>query len=286
MDPVKIAVVQGNIDQYKKWDSTYEEEIVRSYSTLTSKAETQHPALIVWPETAVPGWIPNDAHYTQWIQEIAKESRAHLLVGAVTHQEDNRDYNAAFLFSPNGEILGEYLKRHLVPFGEYIPLRRFLSPFINVVNEVGSISEGPGATLLTLPGATLGVSICFEGLFPRLIAGFAQNGAQILVNITNDGWYRRTAAPEQHFAASVLRAVENRRWVVRAANTGYSGFISPRGEIVAKTNLMEPAVLIGEPVPMNVLTFYSRHGDILVGVCGLFCLGGFAFLFFKSKRNR
>jgi apolipoprotein N-acyltransferase len=283
--PIPMAVVQGNIDQYKKWDAAYEEEIVRAYSTLTKEAGTKHPALIVWPETAVPGWIPNDTRYTQWIKNLAEDNQSFLLTGAVTRQENNRDYNAAFLLSPAGDFLGFYRKIHLVPFGEYVPLRTLLTPFVGVLNDLGSFDKGSEATLLTIPHARLGVTICFEGLFPRLVSRFTRESAQILINITNDGWYRHTAAPEQHFAASVIRAVENRRWVVRAANTGYSGFISPQGAVVAKTKLMEPSVLYGQPVPMDGQTWYVQHGDIFVGICALFIFGGLAHAFFL-KRNR
>ena len=281
--PIDVAVVQGNIDQYKKWDSAYEEEIVRSYSALTQEAGAKHPTLIVWPETAVPGWIPNDARYTQWVKSLAKDTNTHLLTGAVTRQEDNRDYNAAFLLSPTGEFLGLYRKMHLVPFGECVPLRALLTPFVGVLNELGSFEAGPGAELLPIPGARLGVNICFEGLFPRLISRFTQEGAQILINITNDGWYRHTAAPEQHFAASVIRAVENRRWVVRAANTGYSGFISPQGKVMGKTRLMEPSVLYGQPAPMDFQTWYVQHGDSLIGVLALFLFGGIVAVVLSKK---
>ncbi|MBK8575019.1 MAG: apolipoprotein N-acyltransferase [Elusimicrobia bacterium] len=272
--PVDVAVVQGNIDQYKKWDAAYENEIVRSYSALTREAGLTHPALILWPETAVPGWIPNDARYTQWIQKLAQENQTHLLTGAVTRQE-NRDYNAAFLFSPAGKIIAHYRKMHLVPFGEYVPLRALLAPFVSVLNDLGSFDQGREATVITIPGARLGVNICFEGLFPTLVTRFTNNGAQVLINITNDGWYRHTAAPEQHFSSSVIRAVENRRWIVRAANTGYSGFISPKGKITSRTRLLEPAVLRDSVEPLNVLTFYARHGDLFIVLCALLLAFGF-----------
>lgn len=268
-----VAVIQGNIDQYKKWDAAYEEEIVRSYSTLTREAALKKPVLIVWPETAVPGWIPNDPKITRWLTDAARESRTFLLIGAVSRQERG-DFNAAFLLSPKGEIVGQYRKEHLVPFGEYVPLRPLLSRCVGVLNDLGSFSPGGEVSGLSFPEARLGVNICFEGLFPHLIRRFTVQGAQVLVNLTNDGWYRDTAAPEQHFAANVLRAVENRRWVVRAANTGYSGFISPRGEITGRTNLLEPAILFGRPQPMEGLTFYARHGDVFVGVCAFFLLIG------------
>jgi apolipoprotein N-acyltransferase len=233
-DPISMAIVQGNIDQYKKWDRAYVDEIMSIYSALTRDAAQHKPHLILWPETAVPGWVPNEPEPTQWVSGLARATAVPLLVGAVT-RETTGDFNAAFLVSSNGHWADIYRKVHLVPFGEFVPFRRLLSPFIRVLNDLGTFDAGPSAHVISTSGARLGVTICFEGFFPRLVRRFTANGAQVLVNITNDGWYRDTAAPEQHFAPSVLRAVENRRWVVRAANTGYSGFISPRGERTAMT---------------------------------------------------
>lgn len=280
--PVPIAIVQGNIDQYKKWDRAYEEEIVHAYSTLTRQAAGSKPALVVWPETAVPGWVPNEERQTRWLTDLARSSKIFLLAGAVT-RETSGDFNAAFLVSDDGNILGRYRKMHLVPFGEYVPLRRWFAPFIKALNDLGSFDQGPEPTVLPVPSARLGVTICFEGLFPHLVRQFSRNGAHILINITNDGWYRDTAAPEQHFSAAVLRAVENRRWMVRAANTGYSGFISPRGEIVSRTDLLKPAILEGVSFPIETQTFYVRHGDVWVVLCALFLICGVTIFYFKNK---
>jgi apolipoprotein N-acyltransferase len=270
-DPVPMAIVQGNIDQYKKWDRSYVEEIMSAYSALTREAARLKPALIVWPETAVPGWFPNEPEPTQWVKSLARQSAVSLLVGAVT-REKTGDYNAAFLISPEGDWVDRYRKMHLVPFGEFVPFRRLLSPFVRVLNDLGTFDGGPSANVLQTPRARVGVSICFEGLFPHLVRRFTLNGAQVLVNITNDGWYRDTAAAEQHFSASVLRAVENQRWMVRAANTGYSGFISPRGELRSRSELLQPAVLSASPSLREDLTFYTKRGDVFVGLCAILLL--------------
>ncbi len=272
-NPWPMAIIQGNIDQYKKWDRSYVDEIMSVYSTLTRDAALEKPRLIVWPETAVPGWIPNEPEPSQWVSDLARQSAVPLLVGAVT-REQTGDYNAAFLISEDGKWADRYRKVHLVPFGEFVPFRRILSPFIRVLNDLGTFDAGPSAHVLSTPGGRVGVTICFEGLFPHLVRRFTRNGAQVLVNITNDGWYRDTAAPEQHFSATVLRAVENGRWMVRAANTGYSGFISPRGEIVSRSLLMSPAVLYGAPVPLDRFTFYARAGDVFVYLCLILLLFG------------
>lgn len=271
MEGAPVAVVQGNIDQYKKWDEAYEAEIVDAYSGLTRKAAVGAPRLLVWPETAVPGWIPNDRKYLEWASRLARESGAYLLFGAVSRQE-NLDFNAAFLLAPTGELVGQYRKQHLVPFGEYAPFRSVLGKLSGVLNALGAFDAGREASVLRGP-VRLGVSICYEGLFPSLVREFARGGAEVLINITNDGWYRDTAGPEQHFAANVLRAVENRRWLLRAANTGISGVVNPRGEIVGRTRLLEPAVLSASVPPMSERSLYVRWGDWFIGVCAVLLLG-------------
>ncbi len=278
---LRAAIVQGNIDQYKKWDQSYEDEIVAAYTGLTQTAAAAGPALIVWPETAVPGWIPNDEKYLKWVAGLAKAARIPILFGAVSRQS-GRDYNAAFLMSPAGELIGQYRKRHLVPFGEYAPFQKILGRLDGVLNSLGSFDAGEDAGVVPGP-VPLGVSVCFEGLFPGLVADFSRAGAKVLVNITNDGWYRDTAAPEQHFAANVLRAVENGRWVLRAANTGLSGFINPRGEVVEKSELLTAAVIQGPLVPADRETFYVRHGDWFAGACYLIVLAGVAGFFHKNR---
>jgi apolipoprotein N-acyltransferase len=265
--------VQGNIDQYRKWNEAYENDILDAYSRLTARAAEEPTDLVVWPETAVPGWIPNEIKFTRWLEDTARSAGAFLLAGAATHQQQG-DYNAAFLFTPQGHILAQYRKQHLVPFGEFVPLQPVLSRFISVLNELGDFHGSDDKTVFQLPEVRFSVNICFEDLFPGLVRDFVRRGAQLTVNITNDGWYLDTAAPEQHFTANVLRAVETRTWVVRAANTGVSGFIDPKGRVVARTRLQEEAVLRGAPSPMAGETFYVRRGDIFAWACALAAMVG------------
>lgn len=264
--PVKVAVAQGNIDQYKKWDQAYEDEIVQVYGGLTREAAAAGAELIVWPETAVPGWVPNESKYVDWLKVRARESGAFLLVGAASHQQ-GLDYNAAFLLSPLGDILGQYRKRHLVPFGEIIPFQPLLSRWIRVLGELGDFASSDDWTVFRIPGAAFSANICFESLFPDIVAGFVKRGARMTVNMSNDGWFLDTAAPEQHFAASVLRAVETGTWVVHAANTGISGFIDPQGRVVARGPMNRRTLVRGEPAPAAGTTFYVRRGDLFALAC-------------------
>lgn len=263
---IRVAVVQGNIDQYKKWDEVYVQEILNAYTRGTRAALAGRPAWVVWPETSVPGWYPNDGRVVDWVTGLAREGGTPLLVGAPTRGDG--DYNAVFLVSGQGENAGVYRKRHLVPFGEYVPLRAVLGRIFSVLNALGTFDAGVSADPLPGP-APLGVSICFEGLFPALSRESVRAGASVLVNVTNDGWYRDTAAPEQHLAATVFRAVESGRWLVRAANTGISAFVSPRGEIVGRTPLLAPAVLHGAVAPLTHRTPYAHWGDVFATFCAL-----------------
>ncbi len=277
---VSVAIIQGNIDQYKKWDASYEEDIVKAYSELTLKAGQEKVDLIVWPETAVPGWVPNDRRYMDWLSALSKEAGSFLLVGAVSRQE-RKDYNAAFLFSPAGDLSGQHLKQHLVPFGEYVPFQWFFGRFTDVLNALGTFDSSDQSTVLKTGKTYLGVNICFEDLFPSLVSDFVKQGAEMNVNITNDGWYKKTAAAEQHFIANVFRAVETRTWMIRAANTGVSGFIDPHGQVAARSSLMTPGVIYGKPQPMSGMTFYTRFGDVFGWACLLF-----VFLFLLKKFDR
>lgn len=263
---LRVAVVQGNIDQYKKWDEAYVQEILDAYTRGTRKALGEKPDLVVWPETSVPGWYPNDGRMADWVGGLAREGRTPFLVGAPTRGEG--DFNAVFLITGKGDAAGVYRKRHLVPFGEYVPFRTILGKLFSVLNALGTFDAGVSAEPLPGP-APLGVSICFEGLFPSLSRESVRAGAAVLVNVTNDGWYRDTAAPEQHLAATVFRAVENGRWLVRAANTGISAFVTPRGVISARTPLLAPAVLDGAVAPLTHHTPYTRWGDVFATLCVL-----------------
>ena len=270
---IRVAVLQGNIDQYKKWDRSYVREILEVYSALSGEAASAlagmpEPRLIVWPETAAPGWVPNEPWLTDWLGRTVRETGCHHLVGAVSREEGG-NYNSAFLIAPDGGIRARYDKIHLVPFGEFVPFQEVLGGMIAVLNDLGGFESGRESQVITVPGAAFGVSVCYEMIFPELIRRQPGAGARFLVNVTNDGWYLDTAAPEQHFAMNVLRAVENRRAVVRAANTGISGVIGPEGRVESKSVLGRREVL-SAPVPFrSETTFYSRHGNAFAGACGL-----------------
>jgi len=266
----RIAIVQGNIDQTKKWDPAYQISSIKKYLELSKIEPTNPPDLIVWPETAMPFYFINHVPLTKMVLEGIQTGAADILFGspAYTREADQvRYFNRAFLVRSDGVIADEYNKAHLVPFGEYVPLKRWL-PFLGkMVEHVGDFSAGSVGDTLDWREHKIGTLICYELIFPSLSRAAVQNGAELLVNITNDAWYGKTSAPYQHFSMAVFRSVETRRALVRSANTGISGFIDSTGRIVSKTPVFEDAVM-GEDVPlMKGQTFYVRFGDIFAVSC-------------------
>jgi len=234
---LNISVIQPNIPQALKWDIRARSFIKDTYFTLTEDAARDNPDLIIWPEASLPVILEEEPEFFEDTRSFAQKIKIPLLLGSATARRGDY-YNSALLVSAQGIVLGRYDKLHLVPFGEYIPLRDAL-PFLETIVPIGDFLRGSEYTIFKISNLksniqnTFGVLICFEDVFPELARGFARNGAEFLVNITNDGWFGRTSAPYQHFSASVFRAVENRLPVVRSTNTGVSGFIDSNGRIIS-----------------------------------------------------
>ncbi len=276
----RIALLQGNIDQYMKWDKKYERMIKDTYGELVEMASRENPQLIIWPETALPGYLKRERQLQEWVEKVVGQTNAYHIIGSPEYREGDY-YNAAFLVSPQGEILGEYDKIHLVPFGEIVPFRSILSPFIGVLNELGDFSPARERKLLRAPFGTFAVLICWEGIFPHLVRKFVKDGADYLANITNDAWFLKTAAPFQHFIASIFRAVENRVSVIRVANTGVSGFIDQYGRITKKTQIFKKDYLNSSVSRRNQQTFYTNYGDIFAYLCVALSISFIAWRRFK-----
>lgn len=189
-----------------------------------------------------------------------------LFVGSDLYVGD-RVYNSSFLILPDGRFYPqEYSKIYLVPFGEYVPLSKLFFFAGKVVPEISDFTAGYKYTLFPLKGKPFAVNICFEVVFPQLARTLCRSGSQLLTTITNDAWFGRTCAPYQHFAMAALRAIENRRFLVRAANTGISGVVDPYGRILMQTRLFAPAEFTAQVRWVEETTFYTRHGDVLVYV--------------------
>lgn len=269
--PLQVALLQGNVDQYKKWDKAYVQEIQDRYAGLVREAVKSPVELIIWPETSIPGYLLQDVSLREWLVGLVRKSRTNHLVGA-PNEVGEKIYNGSFSLSPEGVLKGEYEKKHLVPFGEVVPAAHFLGWYISALNALGGFAAGTASPVVQAAGIPLGINICYESIFPSLVRDSVRQGAQILVNQTNDGWYMRTAAPYQHWAPNVYRAVENRRYLLRANNTGISGIIDPWGRTVRRSPIFEAQVVTGTVYPRTDLSFYTRHGDVFAIVCLLFCL--------------
>ncbi|MBU0545585.1 MAG: apolipoprotein N-acyltransferase [Proteobacteria bacterium] len=266
----RVSVIQGNIEQSEKWDPALQYSATKKYLDLSGSVIAEKPDLVVWPETAAPFYFLYDTALTEKVQMGVAETGVSFLIGSPSFipVKDNIEYyNSAYLIGPDGKVSGKYDKVHLVPFGEYVPLKKWL-PFLGkIVENVGDFRPGKKGTTISLNGHSLGVLICYELIFPYLSRAEVKNGAGLLVNITNDAWYGKTSAPYQHYSMAVFRAVENRRALVRAANTGISGFIDPSGRIIASAPIFEDAVMTRNVPILKEITLYTRFGDLFAFIC-------------------
>jgi len=265
-----VALIQGNIDQSIKWDPAFQLETLRIYRDLSLQAATEHPQLLIWPETATPFMFQNRDELHEAVVGVARSTSTWLLFGSPSyarHEGELRFQNSAFVLSPGGEIVGKYSKVHLVPYGEYVPLRP-LFPFIEKLTVgVGDFLAGTGFEPVLVAGRPVGFLICYEGIFPEIGRAWGRAGATLLVNVTNDAWFGMTSAPFQHLSMTVFRAVENRLYVVRAANTGVSAIIDATGRITARTDLFVRTFLTGPVKVHREETFYTKYGDLFVFFC-------------------
>jgi apolipoprotein N-acyltransferase len=286
--PVRVAVLQGNIAQEDKWDPAQRDAIAAKYLRMTREALGAGATFIIWPESSTPFYFEHDVMRGGAIKRLARESGATLLIGSdqveqvATFEKSRAEakyYNAAFLVKPDGEVGGVYRKMHLVPFGEYVPLQRVLFFVGPIVEAVSEFTPGTEAVLLPVGGHVASTAICYEVIFPDLIRGFVRNGSELLTTITNDAWYGRSSAAYQHWEQAAMRAIEQGRFLARAANTGVSGFVDPYGRALEKTDLFTEAVVLGDLRFIRERTIYNRIGDLAawlsLAVTAAALLGGY-----------
>ena len=293
--PLRVAAVQANIPQNEKFDQAFATMIMDRYTRLTEGALERRPQLLLWPEAATPGSM-FEKDLFEFVRGFAQRGDTNFLLGSLEFAPAEHDYNIAALFTEKGEALQIYRKMHLVPFGEYIPFRHSFPPFEWVIGKLvpGDFTAGMEHTVLQLqhPEMKAAALVCFEDTLGDLTRRFVQHGAQLLINVTNDGWFLRSQGSEQHLANAVFRAVENRRPLIRSANTGITAFIDPLGRV---TNVFRPD---GDPFAEGVLadtiqvppetarhTFYTCHGERFSQACAALSLSALGCLVWQRRKQ-
>jgi len=272
---VRVGLVQANIAQDEKWNPASAEANLRKHFELTSVAADRGARLVVWPESAVPYRFDENPALAAELRATSRGRGIYLLFGNDDRESDGalgeRLFVGAKLLTPEGELALRYHKIRLVPFGEYVPMQPLLTlggrVVAKLVQQVSDFSPGQDAVTASVDGHRIGAFICYEAIFPDLARRFAAEGADLLVNITNDAWYGRTSAPHQHLAMATFRAVENGKYLVRAANTGISAVVDPRGRLLEATPLFESALVVRDVPTVPGKTFYARYGDVFAWSC-------------------
>ena len=272
-------LVQANIPvlQGADWTKEYFENTLQDLTriSLNPDARAKHPDLTAWPESPAP-FYTSDPLFRDAVSSVAREARTWVVAGAVgvrnatmNPEQTTQAYNSAVLVNPQGEWVGRYDKVHLVPFGEYVPFPKLFGFAGGLTKEVGDFTHGEARQPLMADGQKVGVFICYESVFPDDVRRFAANGANVFLNLSNDGWYGDSGAYAQHLKQARMRAVENARWLLRDTNTGVTASIDPYGRVVASVPRKVRTVLDAPYALSNVTTFYTRHGDWFAFLCAI-----------------
>ena len=270
-EPLQVGLIQGNVDQADKNLPVRAAAIFQDYLRMTRQVIGAGAALVMWPESSTPFMFGEDRPAAEQVRTLARQARVPILLGSdeVEWRQENgrrvpdKFYNSAFLVPSDDARASVYRKIHLVPFGEFVPFRNLLFFAAPLVEAVGSgFVGGTDATLLPVGGHPISVAICYEIVYPDLVRQFVKGGSELLTTITNDAWFGATSAPYQHFMQASMRAVENGRYLVRAANTGISGAVDPYGRVLAQTDIFKPAVIVTTVRFLNTATIYTRVGDV------------------------
>ncbi len=262
--PIRVGLIQANIAQVDKWNPAREDMIVERYLQLTHQAAAAGADFLLWPESATPFYFDDDPKANvirAAVQAIGKP----LLLGSdeVERGATNRSYNSAFMLDSGAATAAVYRKIHLVPFGEYVPFQQVLFFVGPLVEAVSAFTAGTQVTMLPVHGHMASTAICYEVTYPDLMREAVRQGSELLTTITNDAWYGESSAAYQHFEMAAMRAVEQGRYMVRAANTGVSGIIDPYGRVLIRTKLFETVAVVGEARFVQERTPYARIGDLV-----------------------
>ncbi|HVZ22037.1 MAG TPA: apolipoprotein N-acyltransferase [Vicinamibacterales bacterium] len=267
--PIRVGLVQGNIEQTLKWNPNEARRIFTTYIAMTRDVVKRGAQYVIWPESSTPFMFEEDPGGQAALRALAREVGTPILFGSdqMVHGAMPALYNAAFLLGADGRTDAVYRKIHLVPFGEFIPLQRYLTFVSPLVDSLLDFSAGDAVVMLPVDGHLTSTAICYEVVYPSLIDAAVDAGSQLLTTITNDAWYGHSSAPYQHWEMASMRAIEQGRYMARAANTGISGIVDPYGRVVERSALFTEAGLVGEVRFLTDRTLYSRIGDALSYAC-------------------
>jgi apolipoprotein N-acyltransferase len=283
----RAALLQGNLS-FDEPDNVLSWKFQHGYAKMAAQVSASKVDLLVIPESPSPLTFQYDTAYRQTIQDLARQFRYGVIFNNISFadgQSASRYFNSAYFLDGQGIEAGRYDKIHLVPFGEYIPWSRVFFFAETVTKDVSAFTPGTTYRIVHMGGHPVNAVICFEIVFPNLVREFIRQGSELIVNLTNDGWYGDTAAPHQHLAMSRWRSVENRRYLIRAANTGISAFVEPTGRIQVRTGILREEVCVGNFAFIAEPTFYSRHGDLFaIGCAIIMCLS--LALGFRPRRGK
>ncbi|MFA6449645.1 MAG: apolipoprotein N-acyltransferase [bacterium] len=282
--PVRLALIQGSFDQNEKDANVEMGVLLKKHLEMTDAAVAkEHPDIIVWSETITPlSWLNDTPNRESWLTRL-KYYNASLVTGVYNWDKRDRSFNSVVAFDPDKGLLGEYRKIQVVPFGEKFPFRaqiEKISPWAGrwIKREVYEYDTYPGKeyTVFDSKFGKFGAVICFESVFPQIVRPIVRRGAEFLFIITNDAWFYDTPGTYQHAAIASLRAIESRRFVVQAANSGISAIIDPYGRVVAETKIFVQDTLFGDIYPETEITLYTRFGDVIVWLCLAFAIPALA----------
>jgi apolipoprotein N-acyltransferase len=286
--PLNVRMVQANISLNQSWDDVETIQLLDQLRALSLQAGAADvagaPRLLVWPETPAPFSLSQDPVFRRRVESIAVSSQSYFLLNNLD-TIGSAPANSAALLDPAGKVVSRYDKIRLVPFGEYVPMKDLLFFAGKLVEQVGDFAPGVQYTISPIGGHRLATIICYESIFPDFARQFVRDGAELLVVITNDAWFGSSSAPFQHLRMGVVRAVENRRYLVRVANTGVTVIIDPYGRIVSRAPREERVVVDGVARFRSDRTFYSQYGDVFAfaNVAAVLLLGGVAFARHRAR---
>lgn len=293
-EKIRVACIQGNISSSEKWDINSSDKTLHNYEKYTVEAAKEGADIVLWPETAIPYNLTYNLDYAEYFAEMSKENEVYILVGTYVSDEQDNSLNSLVCFTPEGKQLDTvYSKRHLVPFGEYVPLRPIIEtlipPLAELVLSSDDIYPGEGAQIIeTKEGIAIGGLICFDSIYDELTLESVREGAEIICLSTNDSWFIDSAALNIHNAHAQIRAIESGRYIARAANTGISTIITPTGEVIEQLDPLVEGKVISDVYATDRSTIWSVIGNVFVDVLILvyICIiADTVFFKIKDKRN-